>query len=99
MIEPAPRQRLVLELVSQRLVRGEPSPTIRELLADIGATSTNGMREHLRALRRKGLVTFTDNERRRGARITEAGWRLLGFRGRLCRHCHVPVDPEKRRHA
>ena len=51
-----PRQRLVLDTIRQRLkLTGRP-PTLRELGEALGIASTNGVRDHLKALEDKGYV-------------------------------------------
>lgn len=53
------RQREILEYLSQYLSeRGYP-PTLREIGAYFGIASTNGVRRHLEALRKKGYVGIT----------------------------------------
>lgn len=43
---------------------GEPPPTYRELLGDLGFSSTGSVRDHLRALERKGFIQFGDGRSR-----------------------------------
>ena len=51
-----PRQRLVLDTIRQRLkLTGRP-PTLRELGEALGIASTNGVRDHLKALEDKGYL-------------------------------------------
>lgn len=50
------RQRKVLAFVERSIrERGYP-PTLREVCAELGVTSTNGASDHLRALERKGYL-------------------------------------------
>ena len=54
---PTARQQRVLDAIaSLTLARGFP-PTLRELTAHLGLRSTNGVSQHLAALRQRGLVT------------------------------------------
>ena len=46
----------VLAAIRNRLERGEPAPTYRELCAEFGWASTGTARDHLQALERKGHV-------------------------------------------
>jgi hypothetical protein len=70
--ELAPRQREVLAAIeSATAERGYP-PTLRELGAALGISSTNGVYDHLRALRRKGAITW-DPTKARTLRVTAAG--------------------------
>lgn len=49
-------QRLVLEAFRRRARNGMPPPTYRELCAEFGWRSTGTVRDHIRALARKGLL-------------------------------------------
>jgi repressor LexA len=61
----SPGQLAALRHIEAHLqVNGYP-PTLRELVADLGVTSTNDVSERLRALEKKGLI-------RRGARVARA---------------------------
>ena len=78
------RQAAVVKLIYERSCEGNP-PTLRELMAALSINSPNGMKFHIDALRRKGVVEYHDFEYR--------GVRLKGFR-------YVPViedTPEGRR--
>jgi repressor LexA len=56
-----------------RLASARPyPPTVRELCSELGVSSTNGMGEHLKALSRKGLVTW-EPKRSRTLSLTAAG--------------------------
>jgi repressor LexA len=53
-----PRQTEILEVIRQTLAtRGMP-PTIAEIAAAIGVSSTHGIRGHLQALERKGAIAL-----------------------------------------
>lgn len=77
---PTARQLEVLRAIHRSIVeRGYP-PTYREIgeLLGIRAVSrTQAVADHLRALRRKGLLD-SDPMRARGLRVTSAGLRELG---------------------
>lgn len=63
------RQREVLEYIIDSIRdRGYP-PTIAEIGADFGITSTNGVNDHLRALERKGYIERSSKAR--GIHVTE----------------------------
>ncbi|HUP22458.1 MAG TPA: transcriptional repressor LexA [Thermoanaerobaculia bacterium] len=49
-------QARLLAALRQRAEQGEPPPSYRELCADFGWSSTGTVRDHLRALARKGYV-------------------------------------------
>jgi SOS-response transcriptional repressor LexA len=75
--KPTERQMRVLRFVHEYAVtRGSP-PTIREIAAAVGVSSTNGIAEHLSALQRKGLVVRRDSVSR-GVRVTVEGLAALG---------------------
>ena len=50
------RQHQVLDFICQRLLARKPPPSVRELMADMDITSTNGIRIHLKALENKGYI-------------------------------------------
>jgi repressor LexA len=56
-------QRGVLEALRRRADQSEPVPTYRELCAEFGWASTGTVRDHLRALVRKGHVKLTGKHR------------------------------------
>jgi repressor LexA len=51
-------QARVLDAIRSRIDAGQPSPTYRELQSELGFQSTASVRDHLRALERKGFVTL-----------------------------------------
>ena len=57
------RQKQVLAQIERLSAKYSMPPTIRELMKPLGITP-NGMRNHLLALKRKGLVTWVDNRSR-----------------------------------
>ncbi len=65
------RQREVLDVITAHLATHGIPPTLREICAAIGTSSTNGAQDHLRALQRKGFVTI-DPMHARGIRLTDA---------------------------
>lgn len=62
-------QERVLGALRQRADRGHPVPTYRELCREFGWRSTGTVRDHLRALARKGFVQLT--ARHRDVRLSE----------------------------
>lgn len=50
------RQRTILEFIEHRILRRGVAPTIREIGAEFAIKSTNGVRQHLSALIRKGYL-------------------------------------------
>ncbi len=62
------RQLEVLRMIVEAIDRRGFAPTVRELCALLGSTSTNGTVDHLKALARKGYVAVTPG-RWRGVRV------------------------------
>jgi repressor LexA len=58
-----PTQAQVLIAVRRRVDCGEPAPTYRDLCAEFGWASTGTVRDHLRALARKGYLTLAGGRR------------------------------------
>jgi repressor LexA len=56
-------QRRVLEALHRHADQGDPTPTYRELCAEFNWASTGTVRDHLRALVRKGYVELTGRHR------------------------------------
>ena len=50
------RQQQVLEIINQSIANDGYPPTIREIGAQLGISSTNGVNDHLKALERKGYL-------------------------------------------
>lgn len=63
------RQREVLETIVRLIDRDGYPPTVRELGAAIGMTSTNGVTDHLKALERKGYLQRRGANMSRGMRV------------------------------
>jgi repressor LexA len=51
------RQREVLEFIAREIARTGISPTVREIGKAMGINSTNGVKDHLRALERHGVLS------------------------------------------
>jgi len=67
-----PRQRAVLECIKDSIARDGRPPTLREIGAEVGISSTNGVNDHLKALESKGYLA-RESGRSRGLRILEPG--------------------------
>lgn len=50
------KQRVILEYISRRITAHGSSPTVREIGAQFSISSTNGVRQHLTALIKKGYL-------------------------------------------
>lgn len=71
-----PRQLEVLAAIARFRAERGYAPTVRELGALIGASSTNSTTGHLEALRRDGLVTWAPRSSRT-LTLTEEGQRAV----------------------
>ena len=78
-IEPTSRQLAVLRFIAEYLGRRGYAPSLREVMAAFGMRSTNGANDHLRALRRKGLLLAGPRATSRTITVTAEGWRTLGL--------------------
>jgi repressor LexA len=58
MAQLTPAQARVLDAIRSRVDAGHAPPTYRELQADLGFHSTASVRDHLRALKRKGFLSL-----------------------------------------
>jgi len=67
--ELTPRQKAILDFVIDNIREGGYPPTIAEIGAHFGISSTNGVNDHLVALERKGYIERSSKAR--GIRITE----------------------------
>jgi SOS-response transcriptional repressor LexA len=65
------RQQRVLDYIRQSITENGYAPTHREIGAHVGIRSTNGVRDHLIALERKGYLT-RGNAKSRALRPTTA---------------------------
>lgn len=83
MIAPTNRQVLVLRAIYDAVVSTGLPPTQRQIAEATGIASTNGVRDHLRALVRKGLVARTAMISR-GTRLTPKALEVLGAACPLC---------------
>lgn len=65
-----PRQRSILEFIRTQISRDGRAPTVREICSHFSFKSTNGARDHLKALIKKGYLEH-DNMISRGIRLVE----------------------------
>ncbi len=99
---PTPRQRAVLNFVVRYSAANGRPPTLREIGLEFGIRSTNGVKDHLIALERKGLIA-RDGMVSRGLRVLPAAFGagtttyeladLEAYRARLAREL-AEVDAE-----
>ena len=74
---PTTRQLLVLNTIHvMREVNGQ-APSYRELMGVLGFSSLNAVADHMRLLKKKGLVTW-EPHKARTLRLTPAGLDLVG---------------------
>jgi SOS-response transcriptional repressor LexA len=66
----SPRQRDTLDVIRGWTETFGYPPTLRELARELGIGSTNGVNDHLKALKKKGFIE-TDPVKARGIRILE----------------------------
>ena len=66
------RQRQVYEFIEARIEEWGYPPTIREIGEHLGIKSTNGVADHLKALKRKGYLQQRDQKSRTLAPTSEA---------------------------
>lgn len=79
------RQR-VLQLIIDRYLHRQPCPTVRELGAAVGVTSSSTVQSHTDALERLGLLQRGGRGVTRNLRPTETALKLKD--SVLCPHCH-----------
>lgn len=82
----------LLNALRRRLERGEPPPTYRELCAEFGWRSTGTVRDHLRALARKGFVETTGGHRQRRLRAERPPVAFVPLVGRVVAGAPVASD-------
>ncbi|RJP22679.1 MAG: hypothetical protein C4529_05030 [Deltaproteobacteria bacterium] len=73
--DPTPPQRRILDHLLKRESEGASPPTYREIAADLGWRAAGTVRDHVRALERKGLLI--SSRLARGLRLTDAGRQAL----------------------
>lgn len=84
MIDPTRRQLDVLRAVVLKVQADGYPPSVRELMAELGIKSTNGIIDHLSSLTRKGcLVRSTAHSR--AMLVTDHGYRVVGVTPRAMR--------------
>ena len=85
--DPTPPQRRILDHLLKRESEGASPPTYREIAADLGWRAPGTVRDHVRALERKGLLV--PSRLARGLRLTDAGREAAG---RGDRPAHPPRE-------
>ena len=75
-LELTDRQLEVLRTLFALTEKRGYAPTIRELGNKLGIESTNAVKDHLKALKKRGLIEWTPN-RARTLRLTQRGLDLL----------------------
>ncbi|RYF10146.1 MAG: hypothetical protein EOO40_05710, partial [Deltaproteobacteria bacterium] len=59
-----PRQREIVDFIAERIHACGYAPTIREIGTQLGIRSTNGVADHVKALKRKGYLAQTPQKSR-----------------------------------
>ena len=70
------KQKQVLKFIYQSIRSASRPPTIREIAAHFGFSSTGTVRDHLRALVNKGFIRISDNKSRAIELVKEALFRV-----------------------
>lgn len=92
MKELTKRQRAILEFVTERILHDGAPPTIREIGERFDISSTNGVRQHIDALIRKGFLV-KDQYLARGLRLARSlgeGFKRLPLVGSV--PAGMPID-------
>ena len=76
------RQQEVFDFINERIRTCGYAPTIREIGAHLGIRSTNGVADHIKALKRKGVLVQEACKSRTLQPVMEEGARLGARRGR-----------------
>jgi repressor LexA len=84
--ELTPRQAEILALIRRRIAHAGSPPSVREIQAETGIRSPNGVICHLRALARKGCIRVEG--------LTARGIRLVVPPGH-CQSCGQPLPPSE----
>lgn len=83
------RQSAILQFMRRQLVERHRLPTLREIAAEFGMRSPNGVNGHIRALARHGVV-------QRLGKQQAVNYRLMGVRLRLEEVSAPPPDEDPR---
>lgn len=78
--QPTARQIEVLRFMVYFHAETLRAPTFREVSESLGATSSNTANDHLRALLRKGLISWPEGSKSRAITVTDAGLAALGLK-------------------
>lgn len=76
--KPTTRQRKILDFIREQIIQHTAPPTIREIGQRFNIKSTNGVRTHLNALEKKGLIR-RQAYRSRGIELTERALTVASF--------------------
>jgi repressor LexA len=77
------RQKQILDFIKEEVAASGMPPTVAEITAAMGVSSTNGIRGHLQALARKGAIELIPNASR--------GIRLLDYDGYEMEEGGLPI--------
>ncbi|MGD8570306.1 MAG: transcriptional repressor LexA [Gammaproteobacteria bacterium] len=77
------RQKQILDFIREELAASGMPPTVAEITAAMGVSSTNGIRGHLQALARKGAIELIPNASR--------GIRLLDYEDEDAGESGLPI--------
>ena len=91
MIELTDRQSLMLELIAKHIRKYLFPPTLREIGKMMDIESTNGVRDHLIALERKGYFIF-NSFKSRGITLSQKSLNIYGLN--FCDRCVDSIKDE-----
>lgn len=85
------RQREVLEFIQDRIRAWGYPPTIREIGEHLGIRSTNGVADHLKALKRKGYLSHGERKSRTLAPVRQSRGTVIRAIGGTGKGVAVPI--------
>ncbi len=85
------RQRQVYEFIQDRIAVWGYPPTVREIGEHLGIRSTNGVADHLKALKRKGYLTHGERKSRTLTLMPPPGSNVVRALGGANRGVAIPI--------
>lgn len=82
---PTDRQAQILGFIIAHIEDNGAPPTLREISAEFSLGSTNAAMDHLRALKRRGLIDFGERLKSRFIRIPNVRWQMVSLATREAR--------------
>ena len=72
------RQKQIFDFIGETVAASGMPPTVAEIAVAMGVSSTNGIRQHLQALERKGAIELIPNASR-GIRLLDESEEVMGL--------------------